>query len=235
MIRYSTIKTGDPREIVLLKGRGCQYKQCAFCDYYDDGSDDDAECARINTRVLDDVTGVFGVLEVICSGSFCELHEGDIAAVQKICEKCGIRRIIVESHWMYRAEFDAFRARMAPVEVEFKAGIETFDITLRNLWRKGIGDVSPAELAEYFQQCNLIVGVAGQSFEGVAEDIRTALRHFRRVCVNVFCENTTEVNADTALIRRLRAELFSQYADDSRVDILTENTDFGVGAEGGHD
>jgi len=34
MERYSKILTKQKREIVLLRGRGCVYKKCAFCDYH---------------------------------------------------------------------------------------------------------------------------------------------------------------------------------------------------------
>lgn len=235
MIRYSKIKTGQPREIVLLKGRGCRYKQCTFCDYYNDGSDDDEECATVNSRALARVTGQFGVLEVICSGSFTDMYSGDIAAVRAVCVERGIKLLIVESHWFYREFFAEFRAMMAPIAVEFKAGVETFDVALREELKKGLGDVTPSELAEYFQQCNLLVGIVGQTAQGVERDIRTALAHFRRVCVNVFCENSTPVKADAALLAQLDEEILPQFEGDARVDILRENTDFGVGMEGDDD
>ena len=41
MQRYSTITEKNPREIVLLRGRGCRYRRCAFCDYHEDASCDE--------------------------------------------------------------------------------------------------------------------------------------------------------------------------------------------------
>ena len=41
MLRYGLINEKEPREIVLLRGRGCFYKKCAFCDYHLDASPDD--------------------------------------------------------------------------------------------------------------------------------------------------------------------------------------------------
>lgn len=32
MTRYSVIEDKNPREIVLLRGRGCAWKRCRFCD-----------------------------------------------------------------------------------------------------------------------------------------------------------------------------------------------------------
>jgi len=231
MIRYSKVTTGQPREILLLKGRGCRYKQCTFCDYYADGSDDEEECAAVNAPALARVTGRFGVLEVICSGSFTDMYSGTIAAVREVCVERGIKLLIVESHWFYREFFAEFRALMAPIAVEFKAGIETFDVALREELKKGLGDTTPEELAEYFRQCNLLVGIVGQTVQSVERDIRTALEHFRRVCVNVFCENSTPVKVDAALIAELYDKVLPQFEHDARVDILFENTDFGVGTE----
>lgn len=73
MERYSLIKDKQPREIVLLRGAGCVYKRCTFCDYHTDCDQDTAANFRLNQAVLDRVTGLFGELEVINSGSVFEL------------------------------------------------------------------------------------------------------------------------------------------------------------------
>ncbi len=57
MLRYGIIREKDPREIVLLRGKGVFYKKCTFCDYHLDAcSDDDANVA-LNSVVLKQVTG----------------------------------------------------------------------------------------------------------------------------------------------------------------------------------
>lgn len=38
MERYSVITNKNPREIVLLRGSGCKWRRCAFCDYHLDFS-----------------------------------------------------------------------------------------------------------------------------------------------------------------------------------------------------
>ena len=40
MERYALIHTVMPRELVLLQGQGCKWKQCTFCDYHTDVSQD---------------------------------------------------------------------------------------------------------------------------------------------------------------------------------------------------
>lgn len=230
MQRYSKIKTGQPREIVLLKGRGCQYKQCTFCDYYQDSSDNPQECARENMKALKQVTGEFGVLEVICSGSFVDLHGMDLLAVMRTCSDKNIEQVIVESHWMYRHQLNAFRDAIAPTKAVFKIGIESFNASVREgLFHKGIPNVHPADIAAYFQQCNLLVGVSGQTLTQCASDIAIGMQYFSRVCVNVFTANSTEMQPDLELIRQLKTQIFSKLRDNPDVDILDENTDFGVG------
>ena len=64
----------NPREIVLLRGSGCVWKKCTFCDYHFDASPDASENFALNHTVLSHVTGEFGRLEVINSGSFCDFQ-----------------------------------------------------------------------------------------------------------------------------------------------------------------
>ena len=44
------------------------------------------------------------------------------------------------------------------------------------------------------------------------------------------CENTTSVKPDGAVADVFLRKVYPLYKDDPRVDILIENTDFGVGA-----
>ena len=72
MERYALIHKKFPREFVLLQGTGCRWGKCTFCDYYTDVSNDPFE---INKAVLSHVTGQYGVLDVINSGSGIELDK----------------------------------------------------------------------------------------------------------------------------------------------------------------
>ena len=60
-------------------------------------------------------------------------------------------------------------------------------------------------------------------------DIETGLKYFERVCVNIMNENGTEIHPDPEVIRTFRSEILPVYRDNDRVDILMNNTDFGVG------
>ena len=60
-------------------------------------------------------------------------------------------------------------------------------------------------------------------------DVETGLTYFERICINIMVENTTEIHPDADVIRCFRETIYPKYKDDVRVDILMENTDFGVG------
>ena len=81
MERYSIIRDKMPREFVLLQGTGCRWRRWEFCDYHSDVSDDPFE---VNRAVLEQVTGEYGVLDVINSGSAMELDEATIDYIKKI-------------------------------------------------------------------------------------------------------------------------------------------------------
>ena len=72
MKRYSIIREKNKREIVLLRGSGCKWRKCRFCDYHLDFSKDEEENFSLNREILQQVTGCFGVLETINSGSYCD-------------------------------------------------------------------------------------------------------------------------------------------------------------------
>ena len=89
-IRYSVITEKNPREIVMLRGTGCRWKRCAFCDYHLDRADDEAENFALNRAVLSRVTGQYHHLEVINSGSFGDLDEATMEEILRVCRARGI-------------------------------------------------------------------------------------------------------------------------------------------------
>ena len=99
--RYSVIREKNPREIVLLKGRGCQWRRCAFCDYYLDGSPDEEADFLVNREVLAQVTGETGCLEVINSGSFSDLDDRTMDEIASVCCAKHIRELHFEA-WASR-------------------------------------------------------------------------------------------------------------------------------------
>ena len=73
-----------------------------------------------------------------------------------------------------------------------------------------------------------MVGIKGQTKEMIKRDIALLKEHFQHGTVSVFTDNTTDVKRDEELIRWFLQE-YSYLKDDPNVDVLCENTDFGVG------
>ena len=232
LTRYSVIKDKNPREIVLLRGRGCAWKRCRFCDYHLDASLDEQANLALNKSVLASVTGCYGRLEAINSGSFAELEESTVQALEQVCREKGIHDLHVESHWIFRSTLPALRKRFAAqgITLHVKIGVETFDSLLREeVLDKGISETDPAKIAADFDDCCLLFGLTGQSRESMKSDVETGLTYFDRVCINIMVPNTTEIRPDPSVREIFIREIYPLYKDNPRVDILLENTDFGVG------
>ncbi|MBR6520603.1 MAG: hypothetical protein IKT77_06450, partial [Paludibacteraceae bacterium] len=184
MNRYSKITEKLPREFVLLQGTGCKWRQCTFCDYHTDVSTDPFE---VNRQVLEQVTGEYGVLDVINSGSAFELDDRTISLLQRIIVEKNIHTLWCEMHWMYRNRLDQFIERInsnlsplaSNLKVKFRCGIETFNPQLRQQWHKGVPtSVTPEDVARHFQGICLLCCVEGQTKETILSDIELAQRHF---------------------------------------------------------
>ena len=227
MDRYALIHTKMPREFVLLQGTGCRWKKCTFCDYHDDVSE---HPFTINEPVLRQVTGQYGVLDVINSGSALELDEETIALIKEVVKEKNIHTLWFEAHYMYRKKLASFAEQFAPVQVKFRCGVETFDADLRDAWKKGIpSSVTPEDVAKYFQGVCLLCCTQGESKEHIMKDIEIAQTHFEYFSVNVFCNNSTSVKQDKKLAQWFAREVYPRIKDEERIEILMENTDLGVG------
>ena len=231
MDRYSVVDTKRKREIVLLRGSGCVYKRCTFCDYHLDRCDDVDANFALNADVLAHVTGCYGDLEVINSGSVFELDTRTLTLIKQICAERGITTLHFESHWLYHKRIEALRAEFAPIELKMKLGLESFDPALReDVLKKGIAETDPAAIARDFDEANMLVGITGQTRESLQRDFELGLEHFDRLCVNVMCPNTTPVKPDQAVIELFMRDFYPALEANPRVDVLVNNTDFGVGA-----
>ena len=227
MERYSLIRSVLPREFVLLQGTGCRWKRCTFCDYHGDVSDDPF---AVNREVLAQVQGVYGVLDIINSGSAMELDSQTIEEIQRIVELRHIHTIWFEAHYMYRHQLAQFAEQFPGVTVKFRCGIESFDGRLRELWNKGVRtDVRAEEVAKYFQGVCLLCCTEGDTRERILQDIAWAEQYFEYASVNVFCENTTAVKRDNNLAKWFIKEVYPELKQSKKIEILINNTDLGVG------
>ena len=227
MDRYALISTKMPREFVLLQGTGCRWRKCTFCDYHEDVSERPFE---VNEPVLRQVTGQYGVLDVINSGSAMELDEETIALIKEVVKEKRIHTLWFEAHYMYRKKLASFAKQFAPVQVKFRCGVETFDTALREAWKKGIpSSVSVQEIAQYFQGICLLCCTQGETKEHILKDIELAKAHFEYFSVNVFCNNHTSVKQDKDLATWFAREVYPLIKAEPGIEVLMENTDLGVG------
>ena len=227
MERYALIHSVLPREFVLLQGTGCRWKRCTFCDYHEDVSDDSF---AVNREVLAQVQGVYGVLDVINSGSAMELDEQTLGMIKEVVKEKKIHTLWFEAHYMYKNQLAKFAEQFDGVEVKFRCGVESFDGSLRERWKKGIAaSVTIEEVAQYFQGVCLLCCTEGDSKERILRDIALAERYFEYASVNVFCENTTTVKRDEELVKWFVTEVYSKLKKSNKIEILINNTDLGVG------
>lgn len=227
MKRYAVIDTRMPREFVLLQGTGCRWQKCTFCDYHKDVSHDPF---AVNAPVLRQVTGQYGVLDVINSGSAMELDEQTLALIKEVVKEKKIHTLWFEAHYMYRKKLADFARYFEPAQVKFRCGVETFDGELRNRWKKGIpASVTPEDIARYFQGICLLCGTQDERWEHILEDIQTAQKYFEYFSVNVFCNNSTSEKQDPEFVRWFLEEVYPNLQEDERIEVLVQNTDLGVG------
>jgi len=234
MIRYSIIHEKNPREILLLRGSGCRWRKCTFCDYHLDSSQNEDENLALYRQAAAKVTGMYHHLEIINSGSFPELGSTILAEIIALCCEKQIHTLHFECHWLYRDQIPSLREAFAKVgtQLKIKTGVETFDYNFREkVLRKGISERDPKKISMQFDECCLLFGLSGQTEESMRYDIETGLAHFERVCVNIFVENQTKIKPDPSVIAIFRERIMPYYIENKRVDILLNNTDFGVGSE----
>lgn len=227
MDRYSVIHDKMPREFLLLQGSGCRWGRCTFCDYHTDKSDNAFE---LNKSILDKVTGVYGTIDIINSGSALELDERTIEYIKQVVREKNINTIWFEAHYMYRNKLAEFSTRFAPAKVKFRCGIESFCANQRERWNKGVPkNVTAADIARFFDGICLLCCTEDDTRERIIADIATAKRFFSYFSINIFCNNTTAVKRNEELAKWFEEDIYPIIKDDAQIEILIKNTDLGVG------
>ena len=211
---------------MLLRGSGCVWRRCRFCDYHLDSCKDDAANYALNSAEINKVTGKYGVLEIVNSGSFVDLDDQTMNLIIETCKQKNIKQIHFESHWMHRDNIAKLRERFKQIDVS----VETFDYLFRESYlMKGIDTDNVLEIAKYFNEVCLLFGIPGQTYESMINDIETGLANFDRVCINIMQNNSMPIKMDNRVIKIFRDKIYDKYIDNDRVDILMNNTDFGIG------
>jgi len=73
-----------------------------------------------------------------------------------------------------------------------------------------------------------MVGIKGQTKDMIKRDMGILLNNFKYGTVNIWTENTTSFKRDEELIKWFEKE-YSFLKDNKTIEVLFENTDFGVG------
>jgi len=229
MQRYSKILEKIPREIVLLKSLPCIYGKCNFCNYILDNSIDINEINDTNTEVLRQITGEFGMLEIINSGSVFEIPQPILASIKHIADTKDIKVLYFEVYYGYRRRLDEMRKFFGNQEIRYCIGLETFDDDFREkVFNKPFPTNDIEKLSQEFYNCRLLICVEGQTKEQILNDIQLAEKYFSEVTINVFVNNDTAVTRDDRLVNWFVSEIYPSIKEKQNFEILIDNKDLGV-------
>ncbi|MGK4199737.1 radical SAM protein [Fusobacterium sp. HC1336] len=229
-IRYNKIENKHKREIVLLKSFPCKYGKCSFCNYIEDNSIDENEINRVNLEVLKEITGEYGVLEVINSGSVFELPKQTLAEIKKIVIEKNIKTLYFEIYYGYTKRLNEIRNYFEGIDIRFRMGLETFDNEYRiKGYNKNftLNENQLIELGKEVYSVCLLICTKGQTKEMIKRDIELGLKYFKGITINIFIDNGTIVKRDNELVKWF-VENYSYLINDERVELLIDNKDLGV-------
>ena len=229
-IRYNKITDKHQREIVLLKSFPCKYGKCSFCNYIEANSLDEEEIDNVNMEVLKEITGEYGVLEVINSGSVFELTQKTLEEIKRIVKEKNIKILYFEIYYGYIKRIEEIKKYFSGVEIRFRMGIETFDNNFRvKVYNKNfiLEEKEIIEISKKLFSVCLLICVKGQTKEMIENDIKIALENFQGVTINIFINNGTVIERDNELVKWF-IEKYSYLALDDRVELLLDNKDLGV-------
>ena len=229
-IRYNKIENKHKREIVLLKSFPCKYGKCSFCNYIEDNSIDENEINKVNLEVLKEITGDYGVLEVINSGSVFELPKQTLAEIKKIVIEKNIKTLYFEIYYGYTKRLNEIRNYFEGIDIRFRMGLETFDNEYRiKGYNKNftLNENQLIELGKEVYSVCLLICTKGQTKEMIKRDIELGLKYFKGITINIFIDNGTIVKRDNELVKWF-IENYSYLINDERVELLIDNKDLGV-------
>ena len=229
-IRYNKIENKHKREIVLLKSFPCKYGKCSFCNYIEDNSIDENEINRVNLEVLKEITGEYGVLEVINSGSVFELPKQTLAEIKKIVIEKNIKTLYFEIYYGYTKRLNEIRNYFEGIDIRFRMGLETFDNEYRiKDYNKNftLNENQLIELGKEVYSVCLLICTKGQTKEMIKRDIELGLKYFKGITINIFIDNGTIVKRDNELVKWF-VENYSYLINDERIELLIDNKDLGV-------
>lgn len=229
-IRYNEIDFKNKREIVLLKGYPCKYGKCSFCNYIEDNSTNESEIEKINFETLKEVTGKYGALEVINSGSVFELPNSTLEKIREVAHEKNIKLLYFEIYYGYKKRLKEIREFFKGIDIRFRMGMETFDNGFRiDHYNKNfsITEKECEELGKDLFSVCILICVKGQTKEMIDKDIELGLKYFKSITINIFINNGTVVERDEELVKWF-VNKYKHLQADPRVELLIDNKDLGV-------
>lgn len=232
MNRYSKVENvKNKREVLLLKGKPCMYSKCAFCNYILDNTEDEEEINRINIPLIEKVTGEYGVLEIINSGSIFEVTKETLKKIkEKVIEK-NIKVLYFEAYFGYIKRLNEIREYFKDIDIRFLIGIETFDNEYRiKVLKKRfyVNDKILKKIKEEYYGILLMICTNGQTKDQILKDIEIAKNNFNHITISIFVNNSTKIKRDERLVEWFIKEIYPNLKNDSRFEILIDNKDLGV-------
>ncbi len=191
---------------------------------------DEKEIDNVNMEVLKEITGEYGVLEVINSGSVFELTPKTLEEIKRVVIEKNIKVLYFEIYYGYIKRLEEIKKYFSGVEIRFRMGVETFDNEFRiKVYNKNfvMKEDEIAEISKKLFSVCLLVCVKGQTREMIEKDIEIALKNFKGVTINIFINNGTIIERDDELVKWF-IEKYSYLTSDDRVELLLDNKDLGV-------
>jgi len=190
------------------------------------------EINEVNLEVLKEITGEFGILEVINSGSVFEIPKKTLEKIREVVYEKNIKILYFEIFYSYLSRLDEiinYFNEKKKVEIRFRTGIESFDNDFRrNVYKKNIllDEQKIKELSEKIYSVCLLIATQGQTKEMIKNDIEIGLKYFKAITINVFVDNGTVVKRDAELVKWFVQDMKHLF-DNDRVEILIDNKDLG--------
>ncbi|MBP9727475.1 MAG: radical SAM protein [Gammaproteobacteria bacterium] len=230
MQRYNKIHDKIPREILLLKSLPCIYSgKCSFCNYVLDNTTNLDEIRQVNDNILNMITGEYGVVEIINSGSVFELPKFVLEAIRDKVNSLKIHTLYFEAYYGYHKRLEEMEIFFPNQEIRYRIGIETFDDEFRKrVLKKPFPTSNLEDLSKKFYACCLLICIKGQTRKQILNDIHIARTHFREITINVFVNNTTAILRDEALVEWFSHDVYPLIKDEKNIEILLDNKDQGV-------
>ena len=205
-----------PREIVYLQGTGCQWGACESCEYKDLTNQNPYE---YNLPIIEQVTGVYSRLDVITTGSFCELDPLTLQKLKETIIDKKIQTLAVDLHYMYHLAIPRLKCEF-PCNLIFYCLLGGIERKKQLMLSKGIPkNVSIYDIAKHFKGVNIVCCIHGETRESILEEIINGLQTFEYLHLQLSHEKMGPVQRNEELVQWFIETLYPTMKKNPRVTI----------------